>query len=169
MTLPWRKYRIEIHSESIRTIPIHSDICIRANSNHSEPIRNQVFNPDQSKSIRHWIYPNRIINQNQSKSFRPCIYSDWLRLIWTENLVSDWCLGINRIMSDRFLTIFHQTRYKKFFGLVRNDSNWFGMIRIGSDTDIGMNRNNSDWLGINFNPILSPGSRSPLDFLYTIF
>ena len=31
------------------------------------------------------------------------------------------------------------------------------MIRIGSDTDIGMNRNNSDWLGMNFNPILSPG------------
>ena len=31
------------------------------------------------------------------------------------------------------------------------------MIRIGSDTDIGMNRNSSNWLGMNFNPILSPG------------
>ena len=31
------------------------------------------------------------------------------------------------------------------------------MIRIGSDTDIGMNRNTSDWLGINSYPILSPG------------
>ena len=31
------------------------------------------------------------------------------------------------------------------------------MIRIGSDTDIGMNRNSSDLLGMNFNPILSPG------------
>ena len=31
-TIPWRKYRIRIHSEPIRTIPIHSDICI-------EPVR----------------------------------------------------------------------------------------------------------------------------------
>ena len=31
------------------------------------------------------------------------------------------------------------------------------MIRIGSDTDIGMNLNSSDWLGMNFYPILSPG------------
>ena len=31
------------------------------------------------------------------------------------------------------------------------------MIRIGSDTDIWMNRNSSDWLGINSYPILSPG------------
>ena len=36
---PWRKYWIKINSESIRTIPIHSDICIRPNANHSEPIR----------------------------------------------------------------------------------------------------------------------------------
>ena len=35
---PWRKYRIEFHSESIRTIPIHSDIGMRANANHSQPI-----------------------------------------------------------------------------------------------------------------------------------
>ena len=34
--LPWRKYRIGIHSEPIRTIPIHSDVCIQANANHSE-------------------------------------------------------------------------------------------------------------------------------------
>ena len=30
------------------------------------------------------------------------------------------------------------------------------MIRIGSDTDIGMNRNSSDWLGMNSYPLLSP-------------
>ena len=76
--VPWRKSRIEIHSESIRIIPIHSDICIRANSNYSEPIRktfcisfdeipneyepirNQVFNPDQSESIQARIDPNRM-------------------------------------------------------------------------------------------------------------
>ena len=43
---PARKYRTEIHSESIRTIPIHSDICIRTNPKESEPNRNQVFNTD---------------------------------------------------------------------------------------------------------------------------
>ena len=31
------------------------------------------------------------------------------------------------------------------------------MIRIGSDTDIGMNRNSSDWLGMNSYPTFSPG------------
>ena len=31
------------------------------------------------------------------------------------------------------------------------------MILIGSDTDIGMNRNSSDWLGMNSYPILSLG------------
>ena len=36
---PSRKYRVEIHFESIRTIPIHSDMCIGSNANHSEPIR----------------------------------------------------------------------------------------------------------------------------------
>ena len=39
----WRKYRIEIYSESLRTILIHSDICIRANANHSEPIPQNVL------------------------------------------------------------------------------------------------------------------------------
>ena len=32
------------------------------------------------------------------------------------------------------------------------------MIRIDSDTDIGMNQNSSDWLGMNSYPILSPGN-----------
>ena len=31
------------------------------------------------------------------------------------------------------------------------------MTRNGSETDSGMARNNSDLLGMNFNPILSPG------------
>ena len=46
---PWRKYRIGIHSEPIRAIPIHSDICIRANPNHSEPIRNTFYNSFDEK------------------------------------------------------------------------------------------------------------------------
>ena len=39
----------------------------------------------------------------------------------------------------------------------KRSSDWFGMIRIGLDTDIGMNRNSSDWLEINSYPILSLG------------
>ena len=34
--VPWRKLRIETHSEPIRTIPNHPDICIRTNANQSE-------------------------------------------------------------------------------------------------------------------------------------
>ena len=34
---------IGTHSDPIRTIPIHSDICIRANANHSEPIRKTYY------------------------------------------------------------------------------------------------------------------------------
>ena len=50
---PWRKYRIRIHSELIRTIPIHSDICIQANANHSEPIRKTFcISFDEKRSIR---------------------------------------------------------------------------------------------------------------------
>ena len=36
------------------------------------------------------------------------------------------------------------------------------VFRIGSDTDVGMNRNSSDILEMNFNPILSPGSLSSI-------
>ena len=51
---------------------------------------------------------------------------------------SDCCLGLGQI---HFLPFFIKRNTKRF-------SEWFGMIRIGSDTDIGMNRNSSDWLGI---------------------
>ena len=76
---PWRKYRIEIHSESIRTIPISvsepmrtipnqsgKTFCIsfdekrsKINPNESQTIRNQVFNLDQLKSIRSRIDPTK--------------------------------------------------------------------------------------------------------------
>ena len=62
-----------------------------------------LMNPNQSEtnfSIRSRIDPNRISNENQFESFRLRIHSDW------------------------FLTVFLQTRYKTFFGLVRNDSHW---------------------------------------------
>ena len=47
--LPWRKYRIGIHSKPIRTIPIHFDTCIRANANHSKTIRKTFCNSFDEK------------------------------------------------------------------------------------------------------------------------
>ena len=44
----------------------------------------------------------------------------------------------------------------------------FWMIRIAPDTDIAMNRNSTDWLGINSYPILSPGYSVQATF-YEVF
>ena len=49
----WRRYRIGIYFEPIRTIPIHSDICIRANANHSDLIRSNC--PNESEPIRNQV------------------------------------------------------------------------------------------------------------------
>ena len=135
---------MKIHSVSIRTIPIHSDICIWANVNNSELIRKTFcisFDEKGQKSIR--INPINVgtsfrMNPNQSETkFLIQInlnHSD-LGLIQTEfsininanhsdlgfiridldwklgfglgRIHSVWCLRINRIKSDWFLTVFH--------------------------------------------------------------
>ena len=91
---PWRKFRIGINSEQIRTISNHSYIYIWANANQSEPIRKtvwilfvekrlkinqtqsetsiwknlkKIFNPNESESIRTRIDLNRIFNPNESE------------------------------------------------------------------------------------------------------
>ena len=56
---PWRRYRIGIHSEPIRTIPNHSDIWIGVNANHSEPIR-KSFVSRLMKNGQKSIEPNPI-------------------------------------------------------------------------------------------------------------
>ena len=68
---------------------------------------------------------------------------------------SDRTLGFSRI---NFQVFFNKRDSKRF-------SNWFGFIRIGLDTEIGMIRNSSDWLGMNFYPKLSPGHPNSLNFL----
>ena len=77
-----------------------------------------------------------------------------------ENLVSDW-FGFSRI---DVLELIGLSRIDFWPFFIKRDSkrfsDWFGMIRNGSDTDIRMNWNNSDWLGMNFNPILSPGKQN---------
>ena len=56
---PWRKFRIEIHSEPIRNFPNHSGTCIRTKQFHSDLIR-------RSFSIRINPRPIRKINPNES-------------------------------------------------------------------------------------------------------
>ena len=107
---------------------IYSDIFIRANANHSEPIRKTFCISFDEKLI--W--------------FNLKHQSEW---IWDNRIHSDWYLGSSRI---DFWSFFIKRDTKRF-------SDWFGMIPISLDTYIGMNRNSSDWLGMNFNPILSPG------------
>ena len=140
------------------------------------------MNQNESESFRPWIHSDWFWFKIRFRSIRAQIDSDWklgfgfIRIDVSELIglsridcwpllikrdtksfsdSSDWCLGINRIKSDWFLTVFNQTRYKTFFGLVR----------IGSDTHIGINRNSSDWLGRNSNPILSPGLSSILSLV----
>ena len=81
-------------------------------------------------------------------------YSVWINPSWDWKLDcglfrinSDSCFGFNRI---NFLPFFIKQDTKRF-------SDWFGIIRIGLDTDIGINRNRSDWLGMNSCSMLSPG------------
>ena len=78
---------------------------------------------------------------------------------------SDCCsdlLGLGRI---DFLPFFIKRDTKSF-------SDWFGMICIVSDTDIGMNGNNCNWLGMNSYPIFSPRlllSRITMDRIFLNF
>ena len=74
-TNPGQKFRIGIHSEPIRTISIHSNICIRTNANYSESNRKKFCISFLWKPVK-----IQILNQNQSDSFRPLIHSDWFWL-----------------------------------------------------------------------------------------
>ena len=91
-----------------KTVKNQSDLIRLILRHQSEPIRNQVFNPDQSKSIRAPIDPNRIFNQNQSESFRPWIDSDWIGFIRVG--VSE-LVGLSRIY---FRPFFIKQNIKRF-------------------------------------------------------
>ena len=59
---------------------------------------------------------------------------NWFGFIRIDAL--DW-IGMSRIESDWFLVVFHQTRYKTFFGLVRKqifDRLGFTRVKFLSDT-----------------------------------
>ena len=83
--------------------------------------------------------------------------SDWFGLTWIENLVLGWFEFIQIDISEliRLIRIdFWPFFIKRDTTLFRIGSEWFA---LASDTDIGMNRNSYDWLGMNFIPILPPG------------
>ena len=90
-----------------------------------------------------------ILIENSVWINRSLNWSDWKLVFGLVRIHLNCCLGLNRISSDRLFTVFYQTRYKTFFGLVRIDSHWLGYRY----------RNSSDWLGMNFYPILSPGKK----------
>ena len=136
MYLVWWK-TIKNQSDLIRIIPRDQSEWIRTNLKPS-------FQSSSIRTIRSRIDRNRLFNQNQSESFRPWIHYDWFWLIIRsgsirDRIVSDWSglktwfrihldwpLGINRIKWDWFLTVFYQTWYKTFLGLVRHESHWLG-------------------------------------------
>ena len=79
----------------------------------------KMFFEFQSESIQ----TKSSIRMNPIGSIRGQVNSDW-------KLSSYSCRRLNRINLDFFLTVFHQTRYKISFGLVRNNSYWSRRNRI---------------------------------------
>ena len=65
----WRKYRIEMHSESIIPIPIHSVTCNQANANHFERIRKTFcISFDEKRSKIDLTYSESTIRRNPNQS-----------------------------------------------------------------------------------------------------
>ena len=114
--------------KSIRLNPINSETSIRMKPNQSETKFSIQINPSSD-----WSKPNF-----QSKSIQMNPRSEWFGLIfyWKFGLDqseigfirigADCCLGLNRTRSDRFFIVFHETSYKTFFGLIRDDSHCLG-------------------------------------------
>ena len=102
--------------KSIRLNPIDSETSIRMNPNQSETKFSIQNNPNQSGL--ELIQTEFSIRMNQRN------VSDWFRFIRID--VSE-LIALSRI---DFGPYFIKRDAKRFSG-------WFGMIRIGSDTDIG--------------------------------
>ena len=119
VNLVWWK-KVKNQTELIQLISRHQSEWIRTNPKPNFQSRSIRIN-SSSKIDSDWKF-----GSDQSRSGLICIeklVSDSFGFI---RIHSDWCLGINWIKSDLFLTVFNQTRFKTFFGLVRNDSHWLG-------------------------------------------
>ena len=174
---PWQKCRIVIQSEPIRNIPIHSDICIRANVNHSEPIRKTFYiqakvsnwnslkvNQNYSDSFR-YLYPSQSESfstnpknvlylvwwktvKNQSDLIRlPRQQCEWIRI----NPTSDWfgLIWIANLVSHSFEFI--RIDVSELIGLIFNrfSSNEIqSVFRIGSEWFVLARIQISEWIGI---------------------
>ena len=104
-----------------------------------------------------WMKPDHIFSPDESQVWIIRVDSDWefslnhcnLEFMRISRLRMNWIkfwFGLK--ISDWFLIDLYQTRLKNFFGLAR----------MRSDTDFGMNWNESDWFEMNFNPKLLPGA-----------
>ena len=148
---PWRKYRIEIHYELIRTIPIHSDICIRDNANHSEPIqetfcilfdeKRSKINPTSSDSFR-YLYPMQCeLFRTNPRNFLYLVWwktvknqSDFIRLIPRHQ--SEWIrTNPKRSFQSRSIRInpsldWSKPNYQSESIRIIPTLDWFGVIWI---------------------------------------
>ena len=112
---PWRKFRIEIHSEPIRKFANHSGICIRIIQFHSDLIRRNFsirINPRPIKNQSDLVIRMNPVNPNETESFGIIrIKSDWPdsfglkvridRIIRIDRIHSDRKFGLILINSDR--------------------------------------------------------------------
>ena len=142
--MPWRKYRIEIHSGSIRTILIHSDIYIRANANHSEPIRKK-FCIAWWKTVKNKSDLIRLIPRHQSEWIRNQVFnaiSDWSKLNFQSELI--WIVPtLGSFVFDRFLS--NETQNVFRIGL-----EWFALARIQISKWIWIVLIDSEWILIQY-------------------
>ena len=135
--LLWRKFRIGIHSESIRTIPNHIDICIRANANQFEPIHKTFWISFVEKCLKIILTQSETSIRMNPNELEVNFQSEWIRI----KPETDWFSITTNQCSDRFeLNIrFRSSR-------VRIDSDSFGLrvylgfVRIHSDRRQGLNR-----------------------------
>ena len=137
--------------------------------NYSDSIR---FNPNESKVNfqSEWIRINPATDWSktniQSESIRTLIHSDWKSIgvrIDSDSLGLKIYFKLVQIHADRSLGLI-RINFQAFFNKrdSKRFSDCFGLIRIGSNTVIGVILNSSDWLGINSCPKLSPGIKRAL-------
>ena len=143
---------------------------VQLNLIQSDSIRDFYPNESEVNFQSEWIRINPDTEWSQtniqSESIPTLIHSDWKSI--HVRIVSD-SFGLKiyfklvRIHSDRSLGLI-RINFQAFFN--KRDStrfsDWFGLIRLVSDTYFGMIRNIFYWFELNFYPKLSPGIKRAL-------
>ena len=152
----FKSHLLKNASKLIWLNPIHSKTSIRMNPNESEvnfPSEWIRINPHSD-----FFQSERISVRINSDSFRLNIRFRSIRIrIDSDSFGLKIYFRFFRIHSDRSLGL-SQINFQAFFNKrdLKHFLDWFGLIRIGSDADIGIIRNSSDWLGRNSYPKFSP-------------